>query len=319
MLKRHFALLFFVLFIVLTYAGATPETAPVVIDTKLRAPFRFVAYGDTRFTTPANTGAADPEIRRRLVQAIADTHPSFVTFGGDIAYNGSNLDDWKIYDQETAVWRERKISVFPAFGNHDLRGNINTALSNFFDRFPDLKRNRFYTVKMANCTMLTLDSSLDETTGEQGLWLKNQIEHIPANDDFVFIVLHHPPYTSSTSRLLGGGHSSRSPEQRLAAYLEEQQKRLRARLVVFAGHVHNYERHQHGGVTYFVTGGGGAHPYLFNRPPTDLFQSNEVNYHYLLVEVENDKLKVTMNRLEIKDGKSVWTQPESVTIVTPKG
>ena len=42
--------------------------------------------------------------------------------------------------------------------------------------------------------------------------------------------------------------------------LEERQAHARARIVVFSGHVHNYERHEHGGVTYFVSGGGGAPP-----------------------------------------------------------
>ena len=72
--------------------------------------------------------------------------------------------------------------------------------------------------------------------------------------DFVFIVLHHPPYTSSSdAKTFGGGHSARSQEQKLAKTLEARQQNLRARIVVFSGHVHNYERHEHGGVTYFVT------------------------------------------------------------------
>lgn len=137
--------------------------------------------------------------------------------------------------------------------------------------------------------------------------------------DFVFIVLHQPPYTSSSdAKTYAGGHSARSPEQKLAAYLEEQQTKLRARIVVFAGHVHNYERHEHGGVIYFVCGGGGAHAYPITRAPDDLFQSNEVNYHYLLVEVKSRKLKVTMNRLDLKDGEPHWTKPDSVTIAVPK-
>ncbi|HXY48696.1 MAG TPA: hypothetical protein VEI01_04530 [Terriglobales bacterium] len=34
--------------------------------------------------------------------------------------------------------------------------------------------------------------------------------------------------------------------------------------------------------------------------PDDLFQSKEVNYHYLLVEVDRGKLQVTMKRLELR-------------------
>ena len=54
--------------------------------------------------------------------------------------------------------------------------------------------------------------------------------------------------------------------------LEEKQKQLHARLIVFSGHVHNYERHEHNGVTYFVTGGGGARPYIIPRAPDDLYK-----------------------------------------------
>jgi hypothetical protein len=84
---------------------------------------------------------------------------------------------------------------------------------------------------------------------------------------------------------------------------------------VFAGHVHNYERHEHRGVTYFVTGGGGAHPYLIPRKAGDPLFDKPVNYHYLLVEVDHGKMKVTMNRLELINGKASWTTPDSAEIV----
>jgi hypothetical protein len=166
---------------------------------------------------------------------------------------------------------------------------------------------------------LFLDSSLDELNGPQGDWLRNELLHVSKHTDFVLIVLHHPPYTSSSDeKTYGGGHSARPAEQKLAAYLEDQQKNLRARIVVFAGHVHNYERHEHGGVTYFVTGGGGAHAYPITRAKDDLFQSGEVNYHYLLVEVRGRDLTVVTNRVEMKDGVAKWSQPDSLKISCPK-
>lgn len=297
--------------------SAAAQSRPVEINARLKTPFRFVAYGDTRFTDPANTTAANSEVRQELVRAIGDAHPSFVTFGGDIAYNGDIAADWNVYDQETTIWRERKIRVYPALGNHDLHGDINIALQNYFARFTELRQNRFYSVHAANTLMLTLDSGLDELTGPQGEWLHDQLNHVPAYADFVFIVMHHPPYTSSSDdKTYGGGHSARVGEQQLAAYLEEVQKKLRSRIVVFSGHVHNYEHHEHGGVNYFVTGGGGAHAYPITRRADDPYQSKEVNYHYLLVEVNRRKLKVTMNRLEMIEGASKWSQPDSVTLST---
>jgi len=279
----------------------------------------FIAYGDTRFTNPSDTDAANPEARRELVKAIAGAHPDFVTFGGDITYNGNDANDWKVYDSETAVWREKHIRVFPALGNHDLHGDAKASLGNYFQRFPELDHNLYYSVATDNALMLTLDSALDETSGAQGDWLKSKLDALPGNVDFVIIVLHHPPYTSSSDeKKFGGGHSARKPEQELARFLEERQKSLRARIVVFAGHVHNYERHEHGGVTYFVTGGGGAHAYPIERKPEDPYQSKEINYHYIDVLVQPGKMTATMNRLELKNGAASWTQPDRVTIETPK-
>jgi hypothetical protein len=96
--------------------------------------------------------------------------------------------------------------------------------------------------------------------------------------------------------------------------LEARQQSLRARIIVFSGHVHNYERHEHGGVTYFVTGGAGAHAYPIERAKDDPFQSKEVNYHYLQVEDDTGRLKITMNRLDLTSGTAAWTQPDSVMI-----
>jgi hypothetical protein len=178
-----------------------------------------------------------------------------------------------------------------------------------------LQQHRFYSVRAANILLLSLDSSFDETSGVQGEWLLDQFKRIPPDIDFVFISLHHPPVTGAGDKTNGrGGSSARPAERQLAAFLEQQQKNMRARIVVFASHVHNYERHERGGVTYFVTGGGGAHAYPISRSADDSFQSAEINYHYLLVEVGRGKLKVTMNRVEIKDGVAKWTRPDSVVI-----
>ena len=289
----------------------------VELHPTLTTPFTFVVYGDSRFHDPKDFEAANPPMRQALVRAIAAVHPAFITFTGDIVYNGNDPNDWKVWDTETAPFRDNHIPVYPALGNHDLHGEKD-ALVNYFERFPELKGNRFYSVRAANMLMLVLDSSLDETSGPQGDWLKTKLDTIPSDVDFVFLVFHHPPYTSSSDKkIFGGGHSARDSEQNLAKMLEARQPNTRARFVVFSGHVHNYERHEHGGVTYFVSGGAGAHAYPIERAPDDPFQSKEINYHYLLVEVGRSKLTVTMKRLQLENGKETWTQPDSVTINSP--
>jgi Icc-related predicted phosphoesterase len=305
------------LLIVSAASASLAQTQPVELQPKISLPFRFAAYGDTRFTDPKNTEAANPTARQALVQAIADAHPAFISIGGDIAYNGYDVNDWKTWDKETAVWAENKIPVYPALGNHDLHGDQKVALANYFQRFPNLQNNRYYSARAANTLLLMLDSSQDETSGPQGEWLAHKLDTLSADVDFVCLVLHHPPYTDSSDGNAGGGHTARHPEQALAQMLEERQAHTRARFVVIAGHVHNYERHEHGGVTYFTTGGGGAHPYTIPRKPDDPLFGKDVNYHYLLVEVDRGKMKITMNRLELANGKPTWTTPDSVEIAAP--
>ena len=129
---------------------------------------------------------------------------------------------------------------------------------------------------------------------------------------------HHPPYTSSSDeKKFGGGHSFRAREQALAEMLEDRQAHVPYRIVSFSGHVHNYERHEHGGITYFVSGGGGAHAYPIERDSDDPFQSKEINYHYLLVEVDGQQMKVTMNRLQLDGAKAIWSTPDQVQISVP--
>lgn len=298
--------------------ASSAQTQPIELQPRISVPFHFIAFGDTRFTDPSNTAAANAAARQALVSAIAKSRPAFVSIGGDIVYNGSEAEDWRVWDAETRRWRDKKIWVYPAIGNHDLKGDEKIALANYFQRFPELHQNRYYSVRLANCLMLVLDSALDEVSGPQGDWVKQKLDAIPADVAFVIIVMHHPPYTSSSdAKKYGGGHSARATEQAFGKLLEARQSGTRARFVVFTGHVHNYERHEHGGITYFVTGGGGAHAYPIERSPDDKFQSTDINYHYLLAEVTRDTMTITMHRLQLQDGKATWSEPDRVKIVVP--
>ena len=53
---------------------------------------------------------------------------------------------------------------------------------------------------------------------------------------------------------------------------------------------------------------------MIAHKPTDLYQDNGVNYHYLLVDVTPLRIQVTMNKLEIESGKEKWTQPDNVIV-----
>ncbi len=303
------------LFSMLFVVSAFTQNAPVALNLDLKPPFKFVAYGDIRFADPGDHGASDFARRDALIEKIADEKPAFILISGDLVVSGDEKN-WRFWDKETQVWRDKKIPVLPTFGNHDVRGG-DAALANYFQRFPDLRQSRYYTARAGNVLIVTLDSTGDGVQGQQLSWLKQQLDAIPADVDFVFFNFHHPPYTRSHD-MPNGGHSARAAEQELARLFESKQANTRARFIVFSGHVHNYERYEHGGVEYIVSGGGGAKPYEIPRQPGDHYTDSGPTYHYCSIDVDKGKLSFSMYKLEMDGGKPKFTKRDSFDLAAPK-
>lgn len=284
----------------------------VVNPASLSKTLKVIAYGDVRFMDPAEREQSHPFARRAIVAKVAREKPDALLISGDLPYNGAREEDWAIMHNETKAWRDAKLRIYPALGNHELRGGAGPGLQNWWTEFPDLKNRRWYSVQFANCYFIVLDS--DTSLGpesSQGSWLSAQLEHLPPEINFVFLTMHHPPYTDSEEL---NGHSAREQEKKMGRRLEAMQPNMRARLIVVAGHVHNYERFSHNGVTYLVAGGGGASPYLFERSKDDFYQGGRApTFHYVTFTVNGNELKATMTKLmnPESDGEAKWEDKDS--------
>ena len=115
-------------------------------------------------------------------------------------------------------------------------------------------------------------------------------------------------------------HNPRPNEIALRDYLSKAARTSHASFLVSAGHIHNYERTVVEGVTYLVSGGGGAPPYFVERTPEDLYKSILFpNYHYVKLTVEKDRLRGAMYRVanpeaakltvELKDSFDLIAKP----------
>ena len=301
--------------IVLTFALSAFSQQPPALNINATIPFKFVAYGDMRFADPGDHNAGDEVRREALIRKIAEENPAFVVISGDLVVSGEERN-WRFWDRATQVWREQKIPILPTFGNHDVRGG-QQALDNYFQRFPDLRGSRWYSARAGNVLIINLDSTGDGVGGQQMTWLKQQLDSIPNDVDFVLFNFHHPPYTKSHD-MPNGGHSARSQEQELARMFESRQQNTRARFIVFSGHVHNYERYERAGVHYIVSGGGGAHPYMINRSADDHYRDDGPTYHYCLLELDKGKLKFSMYKLEMDGSKAKFTKRDSFELSTPE-
>src|SRR5258706_5136158 len=82
-------------------AAATPATDVLL---------RFAVYGDTR---------DGHDIHRQIVAGVMSFHPALVLQTGDLVRDGSDADQWQIFDEITGDMR-RAVPYYPVRGNHDV-------------------------------------------------------------------------------------------------------------------------------------------------------------------------------------------------------
>ena len=293
----------------------------VVDDKELRSPLTLIAYGDQRFTDPANTRRTNPRIRLWLVREIAKERPDAVIMNGDVPLAGNVLNDYAVFLSETKIWRDLRLHVYPALGNHEFVGEARQDLENWWNTFPEMRGRRWYSAQLGSRVyLLALDSDTSLLPGsEQARWVEKQMEGLPASIDFVIVSLHHPPVADVQTHI-EVDHNPRPNEIALRDFLSRTAKSSHAVFLVSAGHIHNYERNLVEGVTYLVSGGGGAPPYFVERTPEDLYQSLLFpNYHYVKFTLEKDRLHGAMYRVanpeaeklrvELKDNFELIAKP----------
>jgi hypothetical protein len=289
-----------------------------VPDNELGKSLKIITYGDQRFTDPANTKVTNPTVRRLLVQKIAAEHPDAILMNGDVPYSGDVVNDYEVYKTETKIWRDEHLHVYPALGNHEFHGDPQQALEHWWDAFPEQRNRRWYSVELGSSIyIIALDSDTYLTKGSQQLnWLNEQLGNLPKTTRFVFITLHHPPVADFQTRI-NVSHNPRPNEIALRDDLEAMAPHIKAKIIVSAGHIHNYERFSQGGVTFLVAGGGAASPVEVERAPDDLYQDNSFpNYHYVEFSLKGNTLEGKMFRLaDPKADTPSWELKDSFSIV----
>ena len=296
-----------------------PDSAPTfrVDSAALSSHVKVIAYGDQRFHDRFNFLIANPKARTALVNRIAEEKPDAIQMSGDVPYKGTDPADYDTFRAETIPWRVAHLRVYPALGNHELSGGEERGVEEWWNAFPELQGRRWYSVALGDrIALIQLDSTSDLTPGSKQIaWLRAQLMALAPSVDFVMISLHHPPVADIQTRL-HVDHNPRPNEIALRNFLAQIAPTLHAAIVVIAGHIHNYERAEVDGITYLVSGGGGAEPYEVERTKQDLYQDiNFPNFHYVRFELEADQLKATMFRLENPDAKKlVWQEKDHFVI-----
>jgi len=255
-------------------SGGAFRTAP-----DAATPFTFVVFGDTR---------SRHDIHRRIVEALMAHKPAFVINTGDLVSDGRRMSDWEpFFDINRELMRNTP--YYPVLGNHE---NDSPHYFNFF-ALPGDERNYTFDWGAAHFICLDLEGPeiyrphafpygevLRGQTREQYLkqvmqFLREDLdEH--ADAPFIFVVFHYPPYSAKASRQEGAEEVRDLLGSVLATH------RVTA---VLNGHDHYYMRAEADGVTYVVTGGGGAPLYEPDAPIAEAVKIAKVE-HFVRVDIQ---------------------------------
>ncbi|MBL9006719.1 MAG: metallophosphoesterase [Myxococcales bacterium] len=244
-------------------------------------PFVFLVYGDTRDRDADHAS---------VVHAMVAEHPDLVLQTGDLVSRASDELQWRRYFA-TAAPLLRNTPLYPALGNHELRGE---PAASHFARLFVLPRDRsrrlrpvYYAFRYSNALFLALDGN-SPYDAPQASWLEHELKTAQADAGIrhVFVFVHQPPYA------VGAYCGSQRLQQRIVPILQRYPVRA-----VFAGHEHAYQHLERRGLRYFVTGGGGAP--LYPRRKSCNFEDDtalwlfRAEHHYLRVQVDGDAAVMT--------------------------
>jgi hypothetical protein len=228
-------------------------------------PFRFVAYGDNR---------TQPKVHAAVLARMGLFKPDFIVQTGDQVADGNNQGQWDEF------WRIAgsalsETAYYPSLGNHERHG------APYFEYFAVPQD---YAFDYGNAHFVALDSNRPPSEyAAQQEWLRKDLAaHQSAKWRIVFF--HHTMHTCVDM-----------PERR--AESAARAKRLEPLLVeghvqmVINGHDHDYQHHLAQGITYLVTGGGGA-PLYDVTPDTPFVLRAKKAHHHCEIQVKRDALSV---------------------------
>jgi MYXO-CTERM domain-containing protein len=287
------------------YSGGAKRSADLTLPAPVAkgAPFRFLAFGDTR---------SDHAAHQKLIYSMAlEPGVRFYVNTGDLVASGDQQTQWNTFFTVEKPMASLK-PLFPVIGNHDEEDGDATLFYNHFVTNPGIGvPEAYYSWDYGNSHFIVLDGFVyvdkwyvcalagklyDCFKPAQLNWLKQDLQAASADPaiEHIFIFIHEGPYSSKPGR-------SGSEQMRALLPLFK----ASGVSLIISGHDHYYERGVSGNnIPYMITGGGGAPLYATGAPSPapHTVAVNAVKYHYAVIDVQGPQIKVLV---KTPDGKQL--------------
>jgi acid phosphatase type 7 len=233
--------------------------------------FRFLVYGDNR---------TDDAAHAAVVRAMVASASSFLVNTGDMVEHGGSASQWQtFFDIEASLTRERPI--FAVVGNHELVEGAGADYVRYFGPaelpkaivapaptitgvplhdagvLPLSLDQLSGTFRWSNARFFMINGMVSYTSGPTRAWLDQVLAESDAEPGLVWriVVVHHGLRSSGPH-----GDNKLLQEANVADVLRAHKVDL-----VISGHDHIYERGFADGLSYLVSGGGGAPVYRIKK------------------------------------------------------
>jgi len=225
-----------------------------------------VVYGDSQH---------NQEAHQLIVNEILKTQPSIVFRVGDMVNDGDSPEQWQTL-RTISQKLFKTVEYFPALGNHEKESPL------YFENFPYLHNQKWYSVERQGIHFIVLDSNAELQVGSaQYQWLESDLRGIKDETKFKIVIFHHP---------LFGVSMHQEDEKGLKPILMPLLEKYGVN-AVFSGHDHNYARFEYKGIIFITTGGGGSN--LVNQTRSSPYLKKFVKtWHYCVITPDENFLSV---------------------------